>query len=243
VSDRDGDYAWEMQNARGSYASDVQRSHYDRSIDPLRNYDSNASSALDRWHNDAPSPSKRESRSGPSSPSTDTGWTWGGGGASGGWSGSPTGNVAGQSYLLKRIGELPPVMIGVPLGLAALFLFNAGHSGTCLILSAAFFTRAGYTARKLYRARRAKADSSYDCAVVAPGQVIPPRGASAQFDPVHGCLVVTPGRVIPRPAASHVQPNTAPLPTTGGPVISTTPCARPRTLQGGIHIPPSATNP
>jgi len=226
VSDRDGDYAWEMQNARGNYASDTQRSYYDDRIDPQRNYNDSSRRALDKWHDDTPSPSKGGG-SRPSSPSTSEGWPWEGGGASGNGSGPSWNNATDQPYLLKRVARSPVYMLSIPLCLAAFFLFqallqqsnDAGNSKTCLFLAAACLMIAGYRAGDIYRTRRARTGSIYGCPVITPEQVIPPQGAS------------------------HVQPNTTSMPTTGALIVSTSPGARPRTTQGNVHTPPTTIRP
>jgi len=238
VSDRDGDYAWEMQNARGNYASDTQQSRYDGSIDPLANYQSHAARARDDWHNNEAAPSNGKTKS------TSEGWPWDGGGASENGLGS-TRNIAGdQNYFLKRVAKSPRVMLGIPFCLAVFFLFQAlvGDSKTCLFLAATCLMITVSRARKLYPIWRARTDSMYGCPVITPGQVLPPQYATNQFDPAYGCLVITPGQVIPPPSTSHVHPNPTPMPTTGAPVVSTPPSARPRTTQGNVHIlPPSST--
>lgn len=251
MSDRDGNYAWEMQQARGNYASDMQRAHYDDRVDPLGPYEHAADRARDDWRNNAPTPSKGESTSGPRRSSTSDESTGEGGGASVNGSSRTGKNVTGQPYLWQRVTKSPLHMLGVPLFLAVLFLFyalskqggDAGYKGIYLILSGACLTRAGYKARKLYRTWRARTGPSYGCPVITPGQVIPAPGASTQFDPIYGCPVITPGQVIPPPGASHVQPNTTPMPTIGTPVASTPPWPRPQTTQGSVHIPPTSIRP
>ncbi len=244
MSDRDGDYAWEMQNARGNYASDMQQSRYNGSIDPLADYQSHSARALDDWHNNEAAPSNGKTKAEPSSLSTSEGWPWERGGASDNGLGSAR-NIAGdQNYFLKRVAKSPRVMLGIPFGLATFFLFQAlvGNSKMCLFLAATCLMITVSRARNLYLIWRARTDSMYGCPVITPGQVLRPQGASDQFDPAYGCPVITPGQVIPPPSTSHVHPNTTPMPTTGAPVVSIPPSARPRTTQGNVHIlPPSST--
>jgi len=158
VSDRDGDYAWDMQNARGNFASDMQRSHHDSSINPLGTYQGAAGSALDRWATSDDSPRPRGAHA--VSSSTYPGGEWeleGGHYPPSGSSAAMT--AANAQYKQRKLARKNPsnvlrhsLLTAALSLLGAIFMqFSVGTVGWAfpliIVLSLA---KAGYSAWKLY---------------------------------------------------------------------------------------------